>query len=554
MRKRRKNRIASVFCAGFICFCFCIVTSAMFVFYTWPEADIREILFHIRAPLQGADPSFYIRYVLLCILPSVTFTGLWQWVRRRFCKWIEHAYHSETEYANNICKMYKLWLYGTVFVLFLLALGMIIYSWNRLQAGEYLKNQTTYSGFIDEHYVEPSSVTITFPEKKRNLIYIYLESVENTFADVESGGAFSENLIPNLTRLSLEHENFGDRNALNGAVVLKNTTWTMGAMFAQSTALPLLLPIDGNAMFSQDTFFPELIGIGDLLKDAGYRNMLLLGSHAMFAGREIFYQDHGEYRMLDYDYSIVYEEIPKDYYVWWGYEDAKLFTFAKKHLQKAAKSEEPFNLTMLTVDTHYEDGYLCEDCEPLHEENPYADVYQCSDRKVGAFIEWVQKQDFYENTTIVLVGDHLTMDKDFCENIASEYERKVYVSVINSVFEDASKGDAVDANEAFGYMENKADEDGILSETEHGENGFRYYSTMDMFPTTLAALGVKIEGDRLGLGTNLYSDKPTLLELYGVEDLNVKMEQKSALMERLATTIDTSRLDEQWRSLSDTKE
>ena len=35
---------------------------------------------------------------------------------------------------------------------------------------------------------------------------------------------------------------------------------------------------------------------------------------------------------------------------------------------------------------------------------------------------------------------------------------------------------------------------------------------MDMFPTTLASLGAVIDGDRLGLGTNLFSDKPTLAE------------------------------------------
>lgn len=42
---------------------------------------------------------------------------------------------------------------------------------------------------------------------------------------------------------------------------------------------------------------------------------------------------------------------------------------------------------------------------------------------------------------------------------------------------------------------------------------------MDMFPTALAAMGVKIEGDRLGLGTNLFSREETLAEKYGYEVL-----------------------------------
>ena len=36
-----------------------------------------------------------------------------------------------------------------------------------------------------------------------------------------------------------------------------------------------------------------------------------------------------------------------------------------------------------------------------------------------------------------------------------------------------------------------------------------------MFPTILASMGVIIEGDRLGLGTNLFSGTPTIMEENG---------------------------------------
>ena len=50
---------------------------------------------------------------------------------------------------------------------------------------------------------------------------------------------------------------------------------------------------------------------------------------------------------------------------------------------------------------------------------------------------------------------------------------------------------------------------------------------MDMFPTTLAAMGCSIEGERLGLGTNLFSDLPTLSEEMGVETLNRELSKRS---------------------------
>lgn len=52
---------------------------------------------------------------------------------------------------------------------------------------------------------------------------------------------------------------------------------------------------------------------------------------------------------------------------------------------------------------------------------------------------------------------------------------------------------------------------------------------MDLYPTTLAALGVQIEGNRLGLGTNLYSGDKTLVEKYGLDYLNVELLKDSKL-------------------------
>ena len=48
-----------------------------------------------------------------------------------------------------------------------------------------------------------------------------------------------------------------------------------------------------------------------------------------------------------------------------------------------------------------------------------------------------------------------------------------------------------------------------------------------MYPTTLAALGAKIEGNKLALGTNLFSEEQTLIEKYGVEYVNNELMRTS---------------------------
>lgn len=123
--------------------------------------------------------------------------------------------------------------------------------------------------------------------------------------------------------------------------------------------------------------------------------------------------------------------MPKGYFEWWGYRDSLLFEYAKEELQELASGDEPFNLTMLTVDTHFEDGFVCDLCGDEFGDNRYGNVIACSSRQVTEFVRWIQQQDFYENTTIVISGDHHSMDVDFCEDIDEDYVRRVYTAVIN---------------------------------------------------------------------------------------------------------------------------
>ena len=61
----------------------------------------------------------------------------------------------------------------------------------------------------------------------------------------------------------------------------------------------------------------------------------------------------------------------------------------------------------------------------------------------------------------------------------------------------------------------------------------RDFTTMDFYPTILAALGYKIKGDKLGLGTNLFSDKPTLTEEIDADLVDQEIKRKSDRYRRL---------------------
>lgn len=463
--------------------------SAKWMFKTWTNLTMDELVYHLTAPLEGTNTDMIKDYCNECAVPVILILGF-----------ILFAIAANRKHAGILKKIAIVCSAGAVAVT-----GITVgVTWNGLDVSNYMKGQSTYSTFIDDNYVDPSSVNITFPEQKRNLIYIFLESMEMTYADKENGGAFKQNVIPELTQLAQENEDFsGKSNKLNGGYSMPGTTWTMGAMFGQTSGLPLSVSIGANGMDTQDSFFPEITTLGDILQKEGYSQTLLIGSEATFGGRKLYFTDHGQYDIMDYDYAHDNGLIPEDYKVWWGYEDEKLFGFAKERLLELSQQDTPFNLTMLTVDTHFEDGYVCDLCPDTFGDNQYANVMACSSRQVKEFVDWIQQQNFAADTTIVISGDHPTMDSDFCEDVDKDYERRVYTTYINA---DAEK------------------------QTEKK----RKYTVFDDFPTTLSAMGAQIEGDRLGLGTNLFSAKETLSEKEGVTAEYNKMLKKSKLMEKLS--------------------
>ena len=461
--------------------------SIKWMFKTWTNLTMDELVYHMTAPLEGTNDGMIQEYLDVCAVPAILMLLL---VVILFIAW----------------RTKKRWyvVMGASSIVPIIVSGVSVHgAWNELDVGSFVDGQSTYSSFIDDNYVDPADVALTFPEQKRNLIYIFLESMEMTYADKENGGAFDKNVIPELTELAQENEDFsGEDKELNGGYAMTGATWTMGAMFAHTSGIPLSISIDGNDMNTQEHFFAGAVTLGDILESAGYCQNLMIGSDATFGGRRLYFTEHGNYNIYDYNYASENGLIPPDYRVWWGYEDEKLFSFAKDKLTELSQQSTPFNFTMLTVDTHFEDGYPCELCTDEFGDNQYANVMACSSRQVKELVDWIQQQDFYENTTIVIAGDHPTMDKDFCEDIDEDYIRKVYTTYINPAAE--------------------------LETTEK-----RNYTTFDNFPTTLAALGVKIDGNRLGLGTNLFSSTQTLTERFGIDKMESELKKKSKMMEKL---------------------
>lgn len=449
------------------------------------DTSVSEIIFHLRVPLQGANTSIISLILKKCIIaiPIITLLWLLPAIKSNSIYQLDIMIGKKHIYIplNFLEKLYP------IFTLIILMVS-VLYCIVAFNVPKYIISNIKSSEIYETYYVDPSKAKITFPKEKRNLIYIFLESMENSYMSTADGGIKSSNLIPELTNLQISNTNFSANGKINGAAATVNAGFTMGAIVAQTAGIPLSVPIDLNSLNLYQYFLPGAYSIGDILEKQGYQQVFLIGSDAAFGARKNYMTQHGNYRIEDFYYARENKWIEPDYRVWWGYEDEKLYSNAKSELKRLYKLNKPFNLTMLTVDTHPIGGYQCKLCGNEYPDQ-YSNVIACASKQVADFVTWIQNQPFYKNTTIVISGDHPTMDTEYIGEIPSNYIRKVYTTYINSACDYDLKYD-------------------------------RTYTTMDLYPTTLASLGAVIKGDRLGLGTNLYSDTPTLAEKMGYEELN----------------------------------
>ena len=116
-------------------------------------------------------------------------------------------------------KSFKLRVYNVIKYMLLLSLVSysLYYALSNLYIIDYIKYSYIESNFLEVNYVEPEEVKLEWPDEKRNLIYIFLESMESTYADKENGGAYDINYMSELTELAKDNINFSSNNLVGGA-------------------------------------------------------------------------------------------------------------------------------------------------------------------------------------------------------------------------------------------------------------------------------------------------------------------------------------------------
>lgn len=339
------------------------------------------------------------------------------------------------------------------------------------------------------------------PARKRNLILIYLESLERGYRVLP---ATAEAFAP-LARL--EDQGFSARKVQQ----VTGAHFTAGGLVASLCGVPLLShgvfdttaiglgSADETGVFER--FMPGITCLGDILARDGYTGSYLNGSDTRMFSINSFLVTHGFSRVVGMAEDARWAG--SDERNIWGLNDGVLFAEARAEISRLQAAGDPFFLALLTTATHGPDGFADPACGPRPESGsglPLA--IACTAQHLTALLAEIDRMGLGEDTIIAVMSDHLAMP-----NTLRDEMRTLGVHRDNLFFMTG---------------------DGIAPQIYD-----RPATTLDIFPTLLEAMGYRLAGNRANLGVSLLSGQPTLNESLGREQLDRALSLDTTLQERI---------------------
>lgn len=523
-RKKSKNNIFTNIIFAILYF----VSIFLYIFYLGSDyltgAGITEAtMYHLSYGLEGSGFSVYWKAIT---------SGLAAIAISLFIFWKIIFYK-----GKNVLKQ-KIYLTSGLLLIFIslifnpatLDLFEIIKSRQAQAASEISvsteikKDKPSFENF----YKEPSLKKIG---KSKNLVFIYLEGLEQTYSD--------ENIFPGLTK------NLNDLQSKNthfsNIIQTYGADYTIAGMVASQCGIPLTSPSHGNSLSGMDEFLPGATCLGDLLHQEDYHLSYFGGGSLEFAGKGKFYDTHYFDEMYGVE-ELLPELDDKSYKTGWGLYDDTMLDLAYKKLENLSNTEDKFALFLLTLDTHHPNGHISNSCNgKVYQDgkNSILNAVYCTDILITDFIKKIQSSNFAKDTTIVIASDHLALRNTATKllDTTNRTNRLMILTPDNEIeVENKNLGSTLDTSatilpylgfETEGGLGLGRDLNNNESDTEekiyiysHIPSWRKYLQSFFNFPKIEESLSIKIQENRMQIDNRSFRI-PALLEIGN--DLHTKL-------------------------------
>lgn len=329
-------------------------------------------------------------------------------------------------------------------------------------------------------YVPVSSHKTFGLAEGRHLFMIQVESLQTFTIGRTLDG---QEITPNLNDLIEESAYFSNVFQQIGAGTTSDSEWIANTGLHPEGMVPTVNSLNGK----------EAVSLSRILKNEGYGSATYHADDLGFWNRNVLYP------VLGYEEVYSIEEIPDMEEVGYGPSDEVLFDFVLEKLPGQLKKHERFYSNIVTLTSHTP-FILPEEMQHLELPDSYADTYtgnylqsiRYADEQIGRFIDELKKAGLYDESLIVVFGDHSGLHGS-----------------------PVTEEDEVLLEEFIGHsytMKDRFTIPLIMSGGnlfEEGHQMTRLGGQVDIMPTILALLGV--DTDTPLIGHNLFEYKKNLL-------------------------------------------
>ncbi len=264
--------------------------------------------------------------------------------------------------------------------------------------------------YVRANYVKPNEEMFGIA-KDKNIIVVKLESLQNF---VINNTVYGEVVTPYLNELikdSFYFENFyhqtGQGKTSDSEFLLENSLYPLsrGAVFFTHS---------GN----------EYDSLANKLGETGYYTASMHANNKSFWNRDIMYEAIG----YDYFYSATDYNITPEISVGWGMKDIPFFEQSVEMMKEMPK---PFYAKMITLTNHHpfrldeEDKFINEYDSKSGTLNRYFQTVRYMDEAVRVFFQQLKNEGIYEDSIIVMYGDHYGISENHNEAMSQYLGKEV---------------------------------------------------------------------------------------------------------------------------------
>lgn len=360
--------------------------------------------------------------------------------------------------------------------------GITTYQTNQVRAEASPNDMLEVEDYVKGHYAQPSDDMFGIA-KGKNVIYIHLESFQQFLIDykLKDENGVEHTVTPFLNSIYHSNSTYSFDNFFHQ--VGQGKTSDAETMFENS-----LFGLNQGSLFTQfggkNTFeaAPAILS-----QEEGYTTAAFHGNAGNFWNRNETYKHLG----YDYFFDASYYDVNEDNSFQYGLHDKPFFKQSVEYLEHL---QQPFYSKFIAVSNHYPYSQFTNDEAgfPIAQTsdetiNGYFATANYLDKSVEEFFNYLKASGLYENSVIVLYGDHYGISSSRNQNLAE------LVGKSKSSWNDFDNS----TMQRVPYMIH------IPGQTNGGIN-HTYGGQIDALPTLLHLMGIDTKNN-IQMGQDLFS-------------------------------------------------